>query len=134
MRKQVENICFKLKNEGYNIIIEKGITYNEYLKRISSSYITIDTWGTGECCARLWEIFANKSCAFCQKYNILFPNKFINEKDYIEYSTIKELEDKLRYYLDNKNECLEIAEKGYKHLLKYHTSKKRVEYLLRKLK
>jgi len=134
LRKEVQEICRKLKREGYNILINFGYPYNKYLKLISSSYITIDAWGAGDCNARLWEIFANKSCAFCQKYNILFPNKFTDGLNYVEYSTPKEFEEKLRYYLNDKEKCLEIAEKGYRHLLNYHTSKERVRYMLEKMR
>ena len=52
--------------------------------------------------ARLWEILANKTCAFTQKYNILFPYKFTDSKNYVEYETIQEFETKIRYYLNNK--------------------------------
>ncbi len=130
LRKNVEEVCRKLKLEGYNIIIKSSIPYKQYKKLISSSYISIDAWGGGDCNARFWEIIANKSCCFSQKYNILFPNTFIDGYSYVEYSTIEEFEEKLRYYLKNKKKCLEIAERGYEHLLEYHTSKQRVKYLL----
>ena len=68
-----------------------------------------------------------------QEYNIEFPNSFTNDKNIIKYSTSEELENKLRYYLNNKDKCLKIGEEGYKHLIKYHTSKKRVEYILNKI-
>ncbi|MFX0072851.1 MAG: glycosyltransferase [Candidatus Hermodarchaeota archaeon] len=134
LRSEIEDSCRKLSNEGYNVLIEFGLDYNEYLKIISSSYISIDSWGAGNCNGRFWEIIANKSCCFCQKYNILFPNAFKDGLNYVEYSDIEEFEKKIRFYLDNKDKCLEIAEEGYKHLLKYHTSKARVKYLLDNLK
>lgn len=130
LRKGVEKICIKLKTEGYKIIIQNNLPYDKYLKLISSSYINIDAWGAGDCTARFWEILANKSCCFAQKYNILFPNEFTDGVNYVEYSSIKEFETKLRYYLENKQKCIEIAERGYQHLLKYHTTEARAKYLI----
>ncbi|MFX1311243.1 MAG: glycosyltransferase [Promethearchaeota archaeon] len=130
LRKDVEEVCKKLKDEGYKIIIKGDLEYKNYKKLIASSYICIDAWGSGDCTARFWEIIANKSCCFSQKYNILFPKSFTDGYNYVEYSNIEEFEDKLRFYLKNKNKCLEIAEKGYQHLLKYHISKQRAKYLL----
>ena len=130
LRQKVENVCRKLERKGYNIVIKSGLSYEKYKKLISSSYISIDAWGGGDCNAKIWEIFANKSCCFSQKYNILFPHSFTDGYNYVEYSTIEEFEDKLRYYLKNKEKCLEIAERGYQHLLKYHTSKQRAKLIL----
>ena len=130
LRLAVEKVCKSLKKEGYKIIIGSGFPYKKYLELISSSYISIDAWGGGDCNARIWEIIANKSCCFVQKYNVLFPNNFTDGYNYVEYSTIDEFEKKIRYYLKNKNECVQIAERGYEHMLKYHTSKERARYLL----
>lgn len=134
LREQIIAVCKELKEEEHNILIEFGMPYNEYLEKISRSYITIDTWGTGELCARFYEIIANKSCCFSQKFNINFPNKFIDGESFVEYSNIKEFKDKLMYYLNYKNRCLEIANNGYEHLLKYHTTEKIVKRLLSELK
>lgn len=130
LRLGVERVCRKLKREGFNIVLESGLSYEEYIRLIASSYISIDAWGGGDCNARIWEIIANKSCCFSQKYNILFPNGFTDGVNYVEYSSIKEFETKLRYYLENKQKCIEIAERGYQHLLKYHTTDERAKYLI----
>ncbi|MFX0073194.1 MAG: hypothetical protein ACFFAO_19115 [Candidatus Hermodarchaeota archaeon] len=94
LRYEVENVCRKLKSEGFEIIIKNRLPYEEYKKLISKSYICIDAWGAGDCTGRIWEIFANKSCCFSQKYNILFPNSFKDGYNYVEYSTIEEFEKK----------------------------------------
>jgi len=134
LRSEVERICMDLRQEGYKVIIKSGLLYETYKRFISSSYITIDAWGGGDCTGRIWEIFANRSCCFSQKYNILFPNSFTDGINYVEYSIIEEFEEKLRFYLNNEDNCIEIAQRGYEHLLKYHTSKERVKYMLKILK
>ena len=133
LRKEAVEVCKKLKSEGYNVITDGNYDYETYKKMIISAYITIDAWGGGDCCARLWEIFANKSCAFSQKYNIIFPDKFKDGESVVEFTTKDELETKLRYYLNRKDECIRIGNGGYNHLLKYHTPKKRVEYMLKEI-
>ena len=130
LRLSIEKVCRKLKKEGYKILIESGFPYKKYLRLISSSFITIDAWGGGDCNARIWEIFANKSCCFSQKYNIVFPNSFTDGYNYVEYSTINQFEKKIRNYLRNREECQQIAERGYQHMIKFHTSKERVKYML----
>jgi len=134
LRLETEQLCNQLKSEGFNIVTGGGYDYNTYKNILAQSYIAVDAWGGGDCCARLWEIFANKTCALTQKYNILFPDKFINGKTYVEYSSIEEFESRVRYLLANKDECVTIGNEGFKHLQKYHTAKQRVKYIIENLK
>ena len=94
------------------------------------SRISIDAWGAGDCNARLWEIVANKSLLLYQKYNILFPNKFQNNKHAGEFSTMEEFKSLFRHYLKEKEESINVANNGYKHLMDFHTAEKRVEKLI----
>jgi len=130
LRRETLNLCRKLKDEGYNVIVEGGFSYEEFKKKLKSSWIGIDAWGGGDCCARLWEILANNTMVMTQQYNIKFPNDFTDGENIVKYKTIEEFESKIRRYLNDKNEMERISENGYKHLLKYHTAQKRVEYIL----
>ena len=67
---------------------------------------------------------------FCTKKT----NKFKDGISYVEYSTPEEFEEKARYYLNNKQKCIEIGLKGYEHIKNYHTGQKRVEYIINILK
>lgn len=55
---------------------------------------------------------------------------FIEGTDYISYKDEKELIDKVKYYLDHKEERLKIAESGYAKVLKGHTYDARVKEML----
>ena len=134
LRRETEQICNHLKSEGFNVVTGGGYDYDTYKNILAQSYIAVDAWGGGDCCARLWEIFANKTCALTQKYNILFPDKFIDGETYVEYSTIEEFESKVRYLLANKDLCIDIGNKGFTHLQKYHTAEQRVKYIVENLK
>jgi len=130
LRAESEFICNKLKKEGYNNIIGNRFSYKDYMHYISNSYIGVSAWGAGNSCRRMWEIMSNKTCCFVQKKQIEFPNPFKDGVSYVEYSTPEEFEEKARYYLNNKQKCIEIGLKGYEHIKNYHTGKKRVEYIL----
>ena len=129
LRAETQNICIKLKNEGYKNIIGSRFPYNQYLNYIIQSHIGVSAWGAGNSCKRMWEIMSNKTCCFVQKKQIVFPNIFEDGVSYVEYSTPEEFEEKARYYLSNKKECIDIGLRGYEHIKKYHTGQKRVEYI-----
>jgi spore maturation protein CgeB len=129
LRGEVQELCQKLKSEGFNTIIGSGFPYNIYIYNIIQSYISVSSWGAGNSCRRMWEIMSNKTCCFVQKKQILFPNIFEDGVSYVEYSTPEEFEEKARYYLKNKDKCIEIGRNGHLHMKKYHTGKRRLEYM-----
>ena len=131
LREETQEICVKLKNEGFKNIIGSSFPYEQYMDYIKQSYIGVSSWGAGNSCKRMWEIMSNKTCCFVQKKQILFPNIFEDGVSYVEYSTPKEFEEKARYYLNNKQKCVDIGLKGYEHIKKYHTGLKRVEYMFK---
>ena len=131
LRAETQKICQKLKQEGFNNVIGSSFPYSEYIGYIIQSYIGVSAWGAGNSCKRMWEIMSNKTCCFVQKKQILFPNIFEDGVSYVEYSTPEEFEEKARYYLKNKDKCVEIGKKGYEHINKYHTGVKRLEYMLK---
>jgi len=133
LRSEAVNLCKKLKDGGYRVITDKNLSYDHYRDLLFSSRISIDAWGGGDCCKRLWENLASKTCCITQRYNILFPNDFTDGENILKYSSLEELEKKIRYVLDDSDISTKIAENGYNHLIKYHTSKKRVEYILNKI-
>ena len=130
LRLETFNVCKKLKDEGYDVLIESGLPYEVFKEKLASSWIGVDAWGGGDCCARLWEVLANKTMAMTQEYNIEFPNDFSDGENIVKYKTIDEFEVKVRKYLNDKKEMNRISNNGYQHLIDYHTSQKRVEYIL----
>ena len=131
LRQESQEIVQKLKNGGYNNIIGLNFQYTKYMDYIINSYIGVSAWGAGNSCRRMWEIMSNKTCCFVQKKQIEFPNMFEDGISYVEYSSPQEFEEKAKYYLNNKEKCIEIGLNGYEHLKKYHTSTKRVEYMFK---
>ncbi len=70
---------------------------------------------------RSFEVFASGSMLLESK-NPSLEKLFKRNIDYIDFSTPQELSDKVRYYLNNDNERLKIAQNGYKKFQKLYTS------------
>jgi hypothetical protein len=125
LRKTAQDACIELLHEGYNIITTP---ISNYLHGIHQAWITIDAHGGGECNARMWQIMANKSCLFAQKYNIVYP--YLDQGDhYISWVDKKDLKNKIRYFLGNKEKLSYIISNSYQNIIDNHTSVKRVKYI-----
>jgi hypothetical protein len=118
--------CNELKQEGYHILTDNVTDYYSYINR---SWITIDAHGGGECNARTWQILANHSCLFAEKYNIVMP-KLVDGYHYVSWNDKEDLKNKIRIYLGNKEKLSYIIQNSYDNVLKHHTSRKRAEYLI----
>ena len=130
LRYETENICKKLKEEGFNVVFSKNLSHDEYLKTIARSYISVSAWGAGNSCMRLWESMANKTCCFRQRTVIAFPNEPVDGKHCVVYNTPEEFEKKIRNYLNKKELCVKIGKDGFNHVVDYHSSRAKVEYML----
>jgi hypothetical protein len=130
LRFEVQTICLKLKHEGYNVKIIKGLDYQQYLNELSKSYISVSSWGAGNSCMRMWESMANKTCCFVQKPEIIITNKPQDGLHDVEYSTTVEFETKIREYLNNKKKCIQIGLDGYNFVKNNHVGASRIKYIL----
>jgi len=130
LRGPITEECKKQQILNNKIIIESKLKYYKYVDYIKKSYIAISAWGAGNSCRRMWEIMSKGTCCFAQKNEILVSNNFTDGKNIVFYSTIDEFKDKLDFYLNNKDLTIKIGIEGREHFRKYHTPKKRVEYIL----
>lgn len=121
--------CEELKSEGYNIINHRVDNYEECMNR---AWITIDAHGGGECNARTFQVMANRSLLFMERYNIVVPN-LVDGEHYVSWNDKEDLKIKLRTYLDDKEKISILTEQSYKNVLDYHTSKMRVKYIFNKM-
>ena len=120
------------KNKLNAFIAGRGLSWHEYMKIVSQSKISISVRGEGSDTYRYWEIPYAGSMLLSDLPVIEIPNNFVETESAVFFTNIKELKDKLDFYLKN-DECLEIAKNGRKHLLKYHTSVQRAETVLKEL-
>lgn len=129
-RYEIQNFCQELKNEGFNVVIKSGMTYENYLQHINRSYITVSSWGAGNSCMRMWENMANNSCCFAQKTEIEFIDKPTDDMHYVEYSNMLEFKEKMYRMLNNRKKCIEIGKAGLEFVKQKHTGRARFEYML----
>jgi len=116
-------------HEGYVVINQ---LVDNYYTTIAKSWITIDAHGGGECNARAWQVMANNSCLFAQRYNIVYPSLNDNEH-YISWNSKEELKNKIREYLGNKEKLSYIMQHSYDNIINNHTSVQRVKYIFKNL-
>ena len=129
LRKEAIYYSKKARDMGYKVVVKNNMPRQEYLDTLSKSRMSIDAWGGGDCCKRLWENLAAKTCCLMQDYRVEFPDSFTDRLNILKYSDETSLKDKLFWALENPEATRAIADKGYNHLLEKHTSAKRVEYI-----
>jgi hypothetical protein len=132
-RYEIARLCERLKTEGYKVLIAKGLEYQEYLQSINRSYVSVSSWGAGNSCMRLYENMANASCCFAQRTEIAFIDKPDDGIHYVEYSSMKEFETKIRDYLQDKERCIDIGKRGLSFVSNKHTGKARFNYILEQI-
>jgi hypothetical protein len=107
------------------------MSYNDYMQKIASSKIGLSCIGHGKDCVRYWEIPSYRTMMMCVNPKIVIPFPFKDRETAVfikeDLSNLREL---LEYYLSHDDERKAIAQAGHEHLMKYHTNKKRVQYML----
>lgn len=109
--------------------------YWGYLEHIAKSKIGVSVRGWGRDSLRRFEIPLYETLLFTHDIGIETPHPFEDGKTCVMFKNdLSDLEEKLRYYLEDDNERIKIAEAGKEHLYKYHTSVARARYVLDKLR
>lgn len=93
-------------------------SYNlEHSKIVSSSKINLN-FCTNECASdRVYKVLASKGFLLSDDW---VGREFEDEKEIVIFKNIKDLKEKVEFYLNNEQKCLEISENGYKKVLKYN--------------
>jgi hypothetical protein len=134
-RKNVYNFLTNLQiNEKYknhNLFIPHYYMKKEqYLNKLSDSKASISIRGMGWDTFRYWEIPSYGAMLISQRLPIIIRNNFVDGESALFFSTNKELYKKIKTTIINSDEWREISRKGRQNILKYHTPKKRAEYIL----
>lgn len=121
-------------NKIKNFISTKIVDKENYIKVIRNSKSGLSVRGVGYDTYRYWEIPCYGTALLAQRTPISIPNNFVDEESAIFFENFNELKQKFEKYVIKTDEWMEIAKNGQKHFFKYHTPKKRAEYILNKLK
>lgn len=79
---------------------------------------------------RIFDLLVCEGFVLCNYQSDLL-NEFLQGEELDIYSSIEELEEKIRYYLSHTDVCREIAHNGYEKVSKRHTYPLRLEQMFR---
>lgn len=130
LRRDCVRVSSEFKKQGYNVVTDYQ---SDYFKCVSDSWIVLDSYGGGQCNARLWQIAANYSLPCIQKWTIECPSSFVNGVDILEYDNVIQLYDILAKYLSDKQSIKDMTLKCFEKVSTYHTPIVRVNYIFNKI-
>ncbi len=105
---------------------------SDYFRLLGRSKIGLSLRGGGFDSMRYWEIVASKTLLLSEKPTIYIPNNFEDGKHAVFCRPdLSDLLDLVRSYIRDEARRKEIAQAGYKHLLKYHTCEQRAMQFLK---
>ncbi|MCK5624958.1 glycosyltransferase family 1 protein [Candidatus Pacearchaeota archaeon] len=111
--KEREEIIKEFGNTKYN-------TKEDYYNSLRKAKYGIGVYGLGFLCQRDIEIAGN--CLLCRKRHKKWEYTDLDYKDgetCIEFSTIKELKEKMKYYDEHPKEYKKLLKNCYNHTIKY---------------
>lgn len=113
-----------------NLIIHEELNYNDALEVYAKSKISLNifAWHKDGITERIFNSMFNNSLCLSDDSRALSEN-FKDGEELIIYKLdkLEELPDKIRYYLNNKEERIRITNNAYENVKENHSWKKRVE-------
>lgn len=112
------------------------VRYNEEFAKVANLskinlHVTIPRIATG-ISQRCFDVMG--SCGFLMaNYRADMLKHFEPDRDFVMYTSIEELEDKIRYYLQHDDERMQIARNGYQNVLENHTMIHRAKEMIQNL-
>lgn len=101
-----------------------------YSKALRNSLCAVSVPGAGFDCARFWEILGAHTLLISYEPAIEIPNCFVDGKHVLYFTNLQELKEKVNFAISSPNKVIEIINEGKNHLLQFHTSKARAQYLV----
>ncbi len=121
-RETVQYSRIKLKEVLNNKIDTKKIRKKQFYKELQQSKIIASPFGWGEICYRDFETFKNGGVLLKPDMDMIktWPNFYIKDKTYLSYSwDMKNVIEKIEYYLSNEIKMQIIASAAQKNYQKY---------------
>jgi hypothetical protein len=121
-----ENIFYldvERSKEGY-------LSYKTYNEILFDSQIGISIAGEGYDTYRYWEIPYFGAMLMADTPTIKINDNFTDMDNAVFFKNLNEFEEKFNYLKDNPAVVREISRRGYEHLMKFHTSVNRAEYII----
>jgi len=110
--------------------LDKTYAQDEYVGQLRRSRIGINIFGFGFDTVRYWEIPAHGAMLFSERLPIRIPHNFEDGVSAVFFDDLADLETRLAYYREHAEESSAIAQAGYEHLKRFHTSSARARQML----
>ncbi len=105
-------------------------TPDEYSEALLGADIGLDFFGFGFGTMRYYELPAHGCMLLAPRPPIRIPHNFRDGESAVFYDDLRDLDEKIEYYLSHPDEVERIAKAGYEHLKNYHTGIKRAGQML----
>jgi len=107
-----------------------------YARRLNRSRAWLSTTGPADLVGtRYYEVMAlGTTLLVCNRFDRVYDGLFEENKHCVMFSSIEELEEKIKYYLKNPTEMKTIIDNAMKHTLENHTWDHRAEKITKILK
>ncbi|HEO71225.1 MAG TPA: glycosyltransferase family 1 protein [Candidatus Hydrogenedentes bacterium] len=110
--------------------LDKVYPPEQYLKALRKTCIGLSLFGFGYDTVRYWELPAQGCMLLAERLPLCVPHNFRDAESAVFFDDLKELEEKLAYYLEHAVEAAQIAAAGHTHLKQFHTGSARARQLL----
>jgi hypothetical protein len=110
------------------------IEHDKYLEILSSSLCSIAPHSISYDTFRYWEIPYAGTVLVAEKPLTIIPNNFIEGKHAFFFKSLSELKSIIEYIISDPDLAIKIGKEARDFVLKYHSPKARVEYLVNIIK
>lgn len=118
-----------MQQKGIKVLNTLGLIYEEYVDAYNQGNIAFNWSSQQDLPARFWEGLAMKKLVLTNRVPDLKDLEFVEDEDYVGFSTIAEAVEKAEFYLSHDKEREKIAANGYKKVQK-HTYVERCKKIL----
>ena len=129
----IPRLLVKLRGDPTVTVAQRGsrLGFKEYHDLLERSKLALSIRGGGFDTVRYWEIVASKALLVSEEPDIWIPDNFEHGKHAVFCkSDLSDLMDLIEKFSRDDAAREELAEKGYRHLLRHHTCERRAEYFL----
>ena len=114
----------------FGLTFADRVEQEAYAATLLDARIGLNFFGFGFDTVRYWELPAHGCMLFSEKLPIRVPHNFTDGESAVFFTTLGDLEERLRLYLNRHEKVAEIGVNGREHLLRFHTGSARARQLL----
>ena len=124
------------KDINFSFSQHRHDTLQSYAKRLNRARAWLSTTGPADLVGtRYYEVAAlGTTLLVCNRFDQVYDGLFEDNKHCVMFDSLDELEEKIRYYLQNDDERMKIVHTAKEHVLNNHTWANRAEKLTNILK